>query len=123
MVAPLVLAGSGISMAMPTSQNAVVGAVPPAEIGKASGTFNTLRQLGGAFGVAVVVAVFSATGSYASASAFTDGFVAALAVSAALAMAAAATGLVLPRRAVSEPAAIVRVTPAVAERVPAEAAS
>jgi hypothetical protein len=37
--------------------------VAPEHLGKASGTFTTLRQLGGAFGVAVAVAVFTASGS------------------------------------------------------------
>ena len=43
------------SMAMPAAQNAVLGAVAPAEIGKAAGTFNMLRYLGGAFGIALLV--------------------------------------------------------------------
>jgi MFS family permease len=98
MVLPLMIAGCGISVAMPSSQNAVVSAVPPSAIGQASGTYNTLRQLGGAFGVAVVVAVFSAAGSYATPARFDDGFVAALAVSAAIAGVAAVVGLGLPRR-------------------------
>jgi MFS family permease len=107
MVLPLVLAGCGISMAMPSSQNAVVSAVPLDMIGKASGTYNTLRQLGGAFGVAVVVAVFAATGSYATPAAFDDGFVAALGVSAALPVVAAVVALALPRRrAVSTPVVV-----------------
>jgi MFS family permease len=106
LVAPLVLAGSGISVAMPSSQNAVVSAVPPAAIGQASGTYNTLRQLGGAFGVAVVVAVFSAAGSYASPQAFGDGFVVALGVAAIIAAvgAGAALGLPRPQAAAPEPA-------------------
>jgi hypothetical protein len=39
----------------------------------ASSTFSTMRQLGGAFGLAVLVAVFAGAGSYASPPAFTDG--------------------------------------------------
>ena len=35
---PLVVAGAGVSLAMPAVQNAVLSAVAPAEIGKASGT-------------------------------------------------------------------------------------
>ena len=37
LVAPLVLAGCGASMAMPAAQSCVVGAVPPADLGKAAG--------------------------------------------------------------------------------------
>src|ERR1700729_2604799 len=58
LVAPLVIAGTGASMAIPAIQNAVLGAVTPSEIGQASGAFNTTRQLGGAFGVAVLAAAF-----------------------------------------------------------------
>jgi EmrB/QacA subfamily drug resistance transporter len=97
MVAPLVLAGAGVSMAMPAIQNAVLGAVAPARIGQASGTFNTVRQLGGVFGIAVLVAVFSGSGGYSTPHVFTDGFTAALGASAALSLLGAAAGLGLPR--------------------------
>lgn len=102
MVAPLVLAGVGVSFAMPAAQNAVIGSVP--EIGVASGTFNTLRQLGGTFGIAAAAAVFAAAGGYASPQAFTDGFAPAMGVVAALALAAALAGLGTPGRRVPEPA-------------------
>jgi hypothetical protein len=93
-----VLAGAGASMAIPAAQSAVVGAVDPADIGRASAAFSALRQLGGAFGVAILVAVFSARGGYGSAQAFSDGFGPALGVSAALALAGAAAGTAIPRR-------------------------
>jgi hypothetical protein len=57
-----------------------------------------MRQLGGAFGVAVIAAVFTGTGTYASASSFVDGFGPALGSSACLAFAGACAGLTLPRR-------------------------
>jgi EmrB/QacA subfamily drug resistance transporter len=98
LVAPLIAAGTGISMAMPAAQNAVLGAVAAGEIGKASGTFNMLRFLGGVLGIALVVAVFAATGSVASPQAFSAGFATAMGVSAALALAAAIAGLWLPAR-------------------------
>src|SRR5262249_38710788 len=69
-IPPLVLAGAGASLAIPAAQNAVLGAVPPPAIGTASGAFNSLRQLGGTFGVAVLAAVFAANGGYASPAAF-----------------------------------------------------
>jgi MFS family permease len=98
LVAPLIAAGTGLSMAMPAAQNAILGAVAAGEIGKASGTFNMLRFLGGVLGIALVVAVFAATGSVASPQEFTTGFAAAMGVSAALALAAAIAGLWLPAR-------------------------
>ena len=96
LVAPLVLAGAGVSMAMPAAQSAVVGAVAREQIGRASATFNALRQLGGAFGVAILVAVFAAAGDYASPQAFADGFAPAIGVSAALSLAGAVAGAALP---------------------------
>jgi hypothetical protein len=93
MIAPLVLAGVGISTALPPAQNAVLGAVEPSEIGKASGTISMMRQLGGAFGLAVGVAVFAGAGSYASPAAFSDGFAPAIAVSGALSLLGALAAL------------------------------
>jgi EmrB/QacA subfamily drug resistance transporter len=99
LVPPLVLAGAGISTAIPAAQSVVVGAVAPGEIGKASGTFNTMRQLGGVFGLAVAVAVFAGAGSYASPAAFGDGFAASIALSAGLSFAGGLVATTLPARA------------------------
>src|SRR5207302_921029 len=63
MVAPLAVAGIGVSMAMPAVQNAVLGSVDVVEMGKASGIFNMGRFLGGMFGIALLVATFSARGA------------------------------------------------------------
>ena len=98
LVAPLILAGAGVSMAMPAAQNAVLSSVAGSEVGKASGTFNMLRYLGGAFGIAVLAAVFAHTGSLASAQAFSRGFALAIGVAAGLSLAAAVAGLGLPAR-------------------------
>jgi EmrB/QacA subfamily drug resistance transporter len=98
LVAPLILAGTGVSLAMPAVQNAVLGAVPASDVGKASGTFNTLRFLGAVFGIAVLVAVFAGNGSVDSPQAFSAGFVAAISVSAGLSLMAAIVGLWLPGR-------------------------
>ena len=98
LVPPLVLAGAGVSMAMPAAQNAVLGAVAPAEIGKAAGTFNMLRYLGGAFGIAVLAAAFSANGGFGSAAAFSAGFAWSIAIAAALSLMGALAGLCLPSR-------------------------
>jgi EmrB/QacA subfamily drug resistance transporter len=98
MVVPLILAGTGVSLAIPPTQSVVMTAVAPADIGPASGTFNTLRQLGGVFGVAVCAAVFAAHGSYASPAAFISGFGPAMGACAGLALCGAAAGLAVPRR-------------------------
>jgi len=79
-------------------QNAVINAVKAGDIGKASGAFSMFRQLGGAFGVAILAAVFAATGSLGSAQAFSSGFANALGVAAGLSLLGAIAGLVLPGR-------------------------
>ena len=96
MVAPMVIAATGIAMAMPAVQKIVVGAVSPPDIGRASGTYSTMRWFGAVFGVAILGAVFAATGSYASPRSFTRGFSWAIAVSAVIALIGAAAGLALP---------------------------
>jgi len=98
MIAPLIIAGAGISMSFPAAQNSVVSSVPPEAIGKAAGTNSTMRELGGVFGIALSVAVFAGAGSYASAQAFSDGFVAAMGVSAGLSLLGALAGSALPGR-------------------------
>jgi hypothetical protein len=50
------------------------------------------------FGVAILVAVFAATGSYASPQSFAQGFSHAIAASAAIALIGAMTGLALPSK-------------------------
>ncbi|MGZ4176731.1 MAG: MFS transporter [Solirubrobacteraceae bacterium] len=97
MIAPMVIAGAGISMAIPSAQSAVMNAVAAADLGKASGVYMTTRQLGGVFGLAIAVAVFTGAGSYASPEAFGKGFVPALTVAAALSLAGAVVAALLPR--------------------------
>src|SRR5262249_34751597 len=57
-----VLAGIGMGLFFAPVARLVLGFVPPALEGAASGTTNALRQLGTVLGVAVLSAVFSATG-------------------------------------------------------------
>jgi EmrB/QacA subfamily drug resistance transporter len=94
-VAPFIVAGVGISMALPCVTAGGLNAVPPALLGKAAGTLNTLQQFGAVFGVAVVTAVFNAHGSLASAAAVTSGYRPALAVAAGASLIGAlvATGI------------------------------
>ena len=98
LIAPMIVAGCGYSLAIPANGTAVMSSVAVSEIGKASGTFTMLRQLGGAFGVAILAAVFAGVGSFASPQAFTNGFVPAISVAAALALVGAIAGLALPGR-------------------------
>ncbi|MFD0539724.1 MFS transporter [Actinomadura luteofluorescens] len=96
LVAPMVIAGAGISMAMPAAQTAVINSVAAREIGKASGVFNALRQFAAVLGVAVAAAVFTAEGGYGTARTFSDGFGPALTLMGALSLAGALAGLFMP---------------------------
>ncbi len=98
MVVPLVVAGAGFAIAIPSIQGAVMGAVAPESIGHAPGTLSTVRQLGGVFGVAVAAAAFAGAGGYGSADAFSDGFVAAIGTCAGLSLLGALAGFALPAR-------------------------
>jgi EmrB/QacA subfamily drug resistance transporter len=98
MLAPFIVAGVGVSMAIPAAQNSVVGSVATEALGKAAGTNSMMRELGGVFGIALAVAVFAGAGSYLSPQAFTDGFTPAMLVAAGLSLAGAVAGLALPSR-------------------------
>ena len=86
LVGPLLVAGVGISMALPTTPTAALSAVPPADMGKASGANGTLQRFGGAFGVAAASAVFAANGQLGTPASFTAGFRPALAIAAVLSL-------------------------------------
>jgi EmrB/QacA subfamily drug resistance transporter len=98
MLAPFIVAGVGVSMAIPAAQNSVVGSISVEAVGKAAGANSMMRELGGVFGIAIAVAIFAAAGSYASVQAFADGFQPAILVAAGLALAGAIAGLALPGR-------------------------
>jgi EmrB/QacA subfamily drug resistance transporter len=103
LVLPLMVAGCGVSMAMPATQSASIGALPRSAVGIASGIYSMMRQLGGAVGVAVLAAVFAAAGGYQS---FTTGFTRALAVCGALSLLGAVAGFgtaMRPRTSPSTP--------------------
>ena len=61
----------------------VLGSVPTALEGVASGTNSAFRELGGVLGIAVLGAVFSSSGGYHSSQAFVNGFTPAIEVGAA----------------------------------------
>lgn len=102
-VGPLIVGGIGISMVFPTVANAVVGSVPLEDSAVAAGTNNTVREAGGVFGVAVLVAVFSANGGYESVATFMDGFKAAEMVAAVAALAGAAVAVLAPGKGRDRP--------------------
>jgi len=112
LLAPFIVAGVGISMAIPAAQNSVLASSGMDAIGKAAGANSMMRELGGVFGIAVAVATFAAAGSYASVPAFTDGFGPAIFIAAGLAVCGAIAGLALPGRRQSAAAAPIGAIPA-----------
>ncbi len=95
MIPPLVLAGVGISLALPVAPAAVLGSVSPADVGKASGVNSTMQRFGAAFAIAVASAVFAANGQLGTAAAFTTGFRPALTVVAAMSLLGALAALAI----------------------------
>jgi len=67
-------------------------------VGTASGVNNTLGRFGGAFGIAIVTAVFTAHGSLASSAGVVAGYRPALVVSAVLSLAGSAAAVAISRR-------------------------
>ena len=104
-VLPMIVAGVGISMAMPAVSAAALGAVAPPDLGRASGVNNTLQRFGGAFGIAVTAAVFTAHGQLGSPAGVVAGFRPALAVSALLSLLGAGAAVAAGRRGGAQPAA------------------
>ena len=110
-VVPFVIAGVGISMALPSVTAGGLNAVPPDLLGKAAGTLNTMQQFGAVFGVAVSTAVFNAHGSLATPEAVTSGYRAALAVSAGASVLGALAALGIRRARASTARHLVAVDP------------
>ena len=92
----LVMAGIGTASFLAPVANVVMSAVRPEEAGQASGAANAIREIGGVLGIAVLAAVFSTRGSYATPSAFVDGFVPAMTIGAITVAVGAAAALLIP---------------------------
>jgi EmrB/QacA subfamily drug resistance transporter len=91
----LLIAGVGVSMALPTVPTAVLNAVAPRELGKASGINYMMQRLGPAVAIAVASAVFAACGHLGTPASVTDGFKPALAACAGFALLAALSALAI----------------------------
>lgn len=88
-VPALLLCGIGMAMFFAPASAILMGSVAPAEQGIASGVNNSVREVGGALGVALLASVFAANGDYLPPQAFTDGLTPALWVGVASLLAAA----------------------------------
>jgi EmrB/QacA subfamily drug resistance transporter len=95
-VAALLIAGVGISMALPTVPTAVLSAVAPDEMGKASGINYMAQRFGAVFAIAIGSTVFATYGGLGSPAAVTAGFKPALWACAAFAALAALAAMAMP---------------------------
>ncbi|MGI5338662.1 MFS transporter [Streptomyces sp. CA-181903] len=109
----LMLNGVGMALFFAPSSALAMSSVGPAEQGIASGTNSALREVGGAFGVAVLGSVFSARGGFGSPQAVVDGTTPALWIGAAGVALAAVAAALIPRR--GRPAAVGAATVKAAE--------
>ena len=108
LVPAFVMAGAGMALVFAPAANAVLGAVKPSEAGQASGATNTIREIGGVLGVAVLATVFMDVGGMESPAAYVDGLVPAVWVGAAVLAAGALVALLVPGKGAAEGAAVDR---------------
>jgi EmrB/QacA subfamily drug resistance transporter len=114
MIAPFILAGSGMALVFAPSANAVLSSVRTHEAGQASGATNAIRELGGVLGIAVLATVFTSHGGYTSPAAFVHGLTPAMWVGVAVLAAGALIAAALPFSSTAEAAAQVDTVPAAA---------
>jgi EmrB/QacA subfamily drug resistance transporter len=98
LVPGFVMAGSGMALVFAPSANALLSAVRPGEAGQASGANNTIREIGGVLGVAVLASVFTDAGGYGSPQDYVDGLIPAVWVGAAVLALGALVALLVPRK-------------------------
>jgi len=91
---PFVLGGVGMGLTFAPLSEAVMGSVTGNRQGQASGAFNSIRELGGVFGVAVLGAVFQHVA--ATPAQFLDGFRAALVGGASIVVIGVLASFLLP---------------------------
>jgi EmrB/QacA subfamily drug resistance transporter len=97
-VGAFVLSGVGMALFFAPVANVVLSAVRPQEEGKASGTNNSIREMGGVLGVAVLASIFAHAGGYGTPQTFTDGLVPAIWVGAVVVAVGAVVALLIPGR-------------------------
>jgi len=98
LVPGFVMAGSGMALVFAPSANALLSSVRQSEAGQASGANNTIREVGGVLGVAVLASVFTSAGGYTSPQEYVDGLIPAVWVGAAVLAAGALVALLVPGR-------------------------
>ncbi len=98
LVAPFVVCGIGMTLFFVPLASLVLGAVPRSLEGVASGANAAFRELGGVLGIAVLGAIFSSHGGYASGQDYVNGMTTAVYAGAAVVAIGAVTALFVPGR-------------------------
>jgi EmrB/QacA subfamily drug resistance transporter len=98
LVPGFMMAGTGMALVFAPAANAVLGSVRPEEAGQASGATNTIREIGGVLGVAVLATVFTSAGSFTRPELFVEGLVPAVWVGASVLALGALVALLVPGR-------------------------
>ncbi|GIG55023.1 MFS transporter [Demequina activiva] len=99
LVPAFLLCGIGMALVFAPSSTAVLANMREADHAKASGTNSTMREIGVALGIAVLAAVFTASGGEFTPTGYTDAASDAVFVGAAALAVATVVGLFLPSRA------------------------
>jgi len=102
-----VMAGTGMALVFAPAANAVLSSVRREEAGQASGATNTIREVGGVLGVAVLATVFTEAGGFGSPQAYVDGLIPAVWVAAGVLAAGALVALLVPGRSRSALVAVI----------------
>jgi len=93
-----VVCGMGMTLFFVPLASLVLGAVPKALEGVASGANSASRELGGVLGIAVLGSIFATNGGYASGQSYVNGMVPAVYVGAAVVAVGAVAALFVPGR-------------------------
>lgn len=95
---PMIVAGVGMGFVFAPTAAVVLGSVSKEHAGKASGANTTVREIGGALGIAVLSSVFVAHGSTGTPRQSIDGLHPAVWVGVAVVLVGAVCALGIPRR-------------------------
>ena len=98
LIAPFAICGIGMSLFFVPLASLVLGTVPKALEGVASGANSAFRELGGVLGIAVLGAIFSSNGGYTSGQTYVNGMTPAVYVGAAVVGVGAIAALLVPGR-------------------------
>ncbi|MFF8193134.1 MFS transporter [Streptomyces bobili] len=98
LVGPMIVAGVGMGLVFAPTAAVVLGSVPAEHAGKASGANTTVREIGGALGIAVLSTVFVAHGGMRGPQEFVDGLRPAVWVGVSVVLLGALCALGIPRR-------------------------